>query len=134
MKNPPKDLRNHLSAAGLSLTTGTNLFPGLRRAVSSGIPTNAVFVSGAPGPTPTRVMGEGEEVITTVVIVVLRWNDWNDGDTKMRDIRDQIQGQTVSGYLDVFAQDTEPTDLGQDEDGNHMFHLGVEMTFIQAKV
>lgn len=133
MKNPPRDLRNHLSAAGISLTSGTDLFTGQIRAIRKGVPVNAAFVSGVPGPVPTRVMGEGEEVITTVVVVVLRWNTWNDGDSKMRDIRDAIQGASISGYLDVFAQDTEPTDLGEDDDGNHMFHLGIEMTYIQVK-
>lgn len=133
MKNPPRDIRNHLAAESIGLTTGTNLFTGQRRAISATMPANAVFVSGAPGPIPTRVMGETEEVITSVVIVVLRWNTWNGGDSKMRNIRDAIQGAMISGYLDVLAQDTEPTDLGEDDDGNHLFHLGIEVTYSQAK-
>lgn len=133
MNNPPRDLRNYLAAAGLGLTTGTNLFTGLPRAISDDTPVNAVFVYGLDGVPPYRLMGEPDEVLTAVVNVTVRWGTYGAGDTKIRDIRDQIQAATVSGYLDVVAQTPEPVQLGQDDDGNHSFMITVEMTHIQER-
>ncbi len=132
MRNPPKDLRNHLASAGIGLTTGTNIFTGSMRAAKGSVPVDAAFVTGIDGVPPVRSMQETEEILTVVISVILRWGTFAGGDTKMRDIRDNIQSATISGYLDVVAQSSEPISLGEDADGNHQFMLAAEMTYIQV--
>lgn len=132
MINPPQAMRDHLSAAGIGLTTGTNLFTGGRRAVGNLIPANAVFIIGAPG-LSIRAMGEVEEVIRTIITITLRWSSFAAGDSKMREIHDKIRGKTVAGFLDVLALDGEPIPLGKDGDGNELFLLTAEMVFTQLQ-
>lgn len=134
MRNPARDLVDYLDGdSSVGLTKGTNLFSGTMRAVKEGIvPANAVFVRSAAGADPVRSMRQVEEVLTAVAFVYVRWNTQKGGDAKVRAIRNTIQGVTISNYIDTFAQDSEPTQLGQDEEGNHMFLLAIEMLYISV--
>jgi len=132
VRNPPQDLRDHLVDAGIGFTKGVNIFTGSLRAAKGVIPVNAAFVNGVDGLPPIRSMGEVEEILTSVVSITLRWGTSGGGDSLMRTVRDTVQGASITGYLDVLAQGSEPIPLGEDADGNHQFMAMVEMTYIQA--
>lgn len=132
MKNPARDLVNHFNSAGIGLTKGTNLFASQRRAAIGNVPVNAVFVYGVLGAPPVRVMGQSTEVLTAIVSATIRWNTYSGADNMARNMRDAVQGQSIAGYLDVFAATSEPSVLGEDADGSHLMLMGFELTYNQA--
>lgn len=132
MRNPAQDTVDHLAGAGLGLTKGTDLFASMPRAQTNNIPANSVFVYGLPGGAPTRAMGEVEEILVPVVMVVVRHRSYSTGDALGRSIRDSMQAADISPYLDVVAQSSELEPIGQDNDGNHQFMLGFELSYVEA--
>ncbi len=132
MRNPPKDIVAHLDAAAIGLTKGTDLFASRPRTETSNIPANSVFIYGLPGAAPTRVMGQVEEILAPVVMILVRNRSYSTGDALGRTIRDTLQAASVSPYLDVVAQSSEVESIGQDNDGNHQFMLGFEVAYIEA--
>jgi len=125
MTVPATDIAVELAGAGISLTLGTNLFTGPIRDVSAttGVPKNAVFVKGLPGGLPERTMGEGDELRSPLVSIQVRWTTFNDGDTKVRQIQEALQAASISGYLDVLAQQSEPLVLPPDNEGLHQWSM-----------
>lgn len=123
MTTPATDVATHLAGMGISLTLGTNLFTGGIRDVRTGVPKNAVFVKGLPGGLPQRTMGEDNEIRSPLVSVSVRWTTFDGGDIKIREIQEVLQAATISGYMDVAAQQSEPLVLPQDNEGLHMLMM-----------
>jgi len=134
MTVPATDVATHLAGMGISLTLGTNLFTGGIRDVRTGIPKNAVFVKGLPGGLPQRTMGEENEIRSPLVSVNVRWTTFDGGDTKMREIQEVLQAATISGYIDVMAQQSEPLVLGQDNEGLHLSMMIFSLKYIDDSV
>jgi len=130
MTVPANDVATELNGAGISLTLGTNLFTGPLREVSSFTPKNSVFVKGLPGGIPERTMGQSDEIRSPLVSVQVRNTSFNGGDTKVRDIQETLAGVTISGYLDVEAQQSEPLYIGQDNEGLHMWSMIYSLKYI----
>lgn len=123
-KDPAKDVMDVLNAdVGLSLTTGTDLFKGQIREVSTYVAKDSVFVRGDSGAAPIRSMGQVDEIRFGFVTILLRWRSFAAGDTKIRAITDVLQGVAISGYLDVVATTSEPTIAGNDAEGNHLWSM-----------
>jgi hypothetical protein len=134
MTVPATDVATHLAGMGISLTLGTNLFTGGIRDVRTGVPKNAVFVKGLPGGLPERTMGEVDEIRSPLVSVNVRWTTFDGGDTKIRQIQEALQAATISGYIDVAAQQSEPLVLGQDNEGLHMFMMIFSLKYVDASI
>ena len=132
MTVPATDVATHLAGASISLTLGTNLFTGPVRDVSASVPKNAVFVKGLPGGLPQRTMGEEDEIRSPLVTVNVRWTTFGDGDTKIRQIQEALQAATISGYIDVAAQQSEPLVLPPDNEGLHMFMMIFSLKYVDA--
>ncbi len=133
--NPSSDIADILDAdAGLSLTLGTDLFKSTQRAVSAQVPANAVFVFGNSGIPPIRTMGEVAEIRRVLINIRVRWKPFGAGDTKVRAIMNLLQAEAVSTYLsNVLLTESEPLPLGEDAQGNHMWSLGCEIVYREAK-
>ncbi len=132
MTVPATDVATELAGAGIGLTLGTNLFMGPMRDASASVPKNAVFVKGLPGGLPQRTMGESDEIRSPLVSVNVRWTTFDAGDTKIRQVQEALQAATISGYIDVVAQQSEPLVLGQDNEGLHMFMMIFSLKYIDA--
>ncbi len=132
MTVPATDVATELAAAGISLTLGTNLFTGPIRDVSASVPKNSVFVKGLPGGLPERTMGESDELRSPLVSVQVRWTTFGDGDTKVRQIQEALQAVSISGYLDVAAQQSEPLVLPQDNEGLHQWSMIFLLKYLDA--
>ena len=132
MTVPATDVATHLAGASISLTLGTNLFTGPVRDVSASVPKNAVFVKGLPGGLPQRTMGEVDEIRSPLVSVNVRWTTFDGGDTKIRQIQEALQAATISGYIDVAAQQSEPLVLGQDNEGLHMSMMIFSLKYVDV--
>lgn len=124
---PINDLITQIVTDGaLSLTKGTNIFPGMMKAS----PENAVFVFSTSGPEPARTMGTIIEVRSALVTVQLRWNKESTGYDKIRDIQDSLKGVDISGYLHVVCTQGEPTLAFRDTEGNVVFTLLYVMVYL----
>ncbi len=132
MTVPATDVATELAGAGIGLTLGTNLFMGPMRDASASVPKNAVFVKGLPGGLPQRTMGESDEIRSPLVSVNVRWTTFNAGDTKIRQVQEALQAATISGYIDVVAQQSEPLVLPPDNEGLHMFMMVFSLKYIDA--
>ena len=130
MTVPATDVATELAGAGIGLTLGTNLFMGPMRDASASVPKNAVFVKGLPGGLPQRTMGESDEIRSPLVSVNVRWTTFDAGDTKIRQVQEALQAATISGYIDVVAQQSEPLVLGQDNEGLHLFMMIFSLKYI----
>jgi hypothetical protein len=133
--NPAKDVRTILNDdSALGLTTGTDLFLGPSRAVGAQVPADAVFVFGNSGIPPLRSMGEVAEIRRPLVNIRVRWSSFGPGDTKIRAIMNLLQAEPIATYLSkVLLTESEPLPLGQDAQGNHMWSLGCEVIYREAK-
>ena len=132
MTVPATDVATELAGAGIGLTLGTNLFMGPMRDASASVPKNAVFVKGLPGGLPQRTMGESDEIRSPLVSVNVRWTTFDAGDTKIRQVQEALQAATISGYIDVVAQQSEPLVLPPDNEGLHMFMMIFSLKYIDA--
>ncbi len=132
MTVPATDVATELAGAGIGLTLGTNLFMGPMRDASASVPKNVVFVKGLPGGLPQRTMGESDEIRSPLVSVNVRWTTFDAGDTKIRQVQEALQAATISGYIDVVAQQSEPLVLGQDNEGLHLFMMIFSLKYINA--
>jgi len=132
MTVPATDVAVELAGAGISLTLGTNLFTGPVRDVSASVPKNAIFVKGLPGGLPQRTMGEVNEIRSPLVSVQVRWTTFGDGDTKVREIQEALQAVSISGYLDVVAQQSEPLALPPDNEGLHQWSMIFSLKYLDA--
>ncbi len=118
---PAIALATEIAAQVASLTLGTNLFHSSIRASSTNIPVNSVFVWTGGGARPQRTMSDPNEIRRTVIHVRVRDSDYNDGITLGYSIINGLRAKSISTYLDLFSAFGDPSDLGQDKDGNHIF-------------
>lgn len=132
MTVPATDVATFLAAAGLSLTLGTNIFTGPIRGASTSVPKNAVFIKGLPGGLPQRTMGQVDEIRSPIVSIQTRWDNFGDGDTKVRAIQEALQSPSISGYIDVVAQQSEPFVLPQDNEGLHQWSMIYTLKYVDA--
>lgn len=130
--NPARSLMNSLDGdSALGLTKGTNLFYGTIRSTSSFVSKNAVFLLGAAGPPPLRSMQQVDEIRTAFINIQVRWNKFSTGDQKVRDIMNFVQALSVATFIDVRNSQSEPSFIGEEGEGNFLWSLGVEMTYIE---
>jgi hypothetical protein len=123
-----------LSDTGWKLTRGTNLFEGPSRAPDAQIPHACVFVlaTGGAGPqayadgTTTKLRYSSVQI--TIRSAPRTFATWQ---TAARAIRDDLHNVSISGYLDVRAQQSEPVYLGEDEDGHHEWTVNLELVHEQ---
>ena len=104
-----------------SLTLGTNLFHGSIRAPSTHVPVDSVFVWTGGGGRPQRTMGDPNEIRRTTIHVRVRDSDYSDGSTLAYSIINGLRGKSIATYLDLFNAFSDPSDFGQDKDGNQIF-------------
>ena len=133
--NPASDVADILDGdSGLELTLGIDLFKSTQRATSAQVPSNAVFVFGNSGIPPIRTMGEVAEVRRALVTIRVRWKGFGAGDIKVRGIMNLLQAEPAATYLSkVLLTESEPLPLGEDEQGNHLWSLGCELVYREAK-
>lgn len=131
--DPPKDIADYLDTNSTAVTLKTNLFYGLSRHVTStgsaAVPATAVFVVGGPGPPAERVFGATIEIRRANVQVRVRSTGYANGLSLARTVYRTLQSATPSSYMDVIARQSEPTPLGQDEQGLYDFSLNFEVVY-----
>lgn len=115
--NPTKDITDYLDTNSTALTVGTNLFYGLVRSVSSDCPAESVFVMASGGRQPARVFGSSGEIRYPRIQVRIRSDTFQNGYTLAQTVFGILQSATPTNYMDVVAQQSEPTFLGADERG-----------------
>ncbi len=133
MTTPAEDVATDLQTAAIGLTKGTNLFASTERPAGANVPIDCVFVFGGGGAPPERAMGQAEEIRTAVVHVRVRWSSFGGGDTKARQIQNRLQAGSINPYLDVSSIEPEPSAIGQDEDGRHLWVLSFMLTYLESK-
>jgi hypothetical protein len=134
MATPAEDLVTVLAAAGLGLVPGTNIFRGPPRAPSAGVPSKAVFCLGTGGYPPRPfVDGSGLCVRQPTVQITIRSDaeDFAGGEALARDVSNAVHMHPPAGYGDVLVRESEPTYLGQDEAGRHLWSINAEMRHIR---
>ncbi len=118
----------------LGLTLNTDLFCSTQRAAGAQVPVDAVFVFGNSGIPPLRSMGEVAEIRRALVTIRVRWSTFGAGDVKVRGIMNLLQAEPAATYLSkVLLTESEPLPLGQDDQGNHLWSLGCEIVYREAK-
>jgi hypothetical protein len=127
---PDLDLATYLGTQIGALTLGTNLFVGKTRAVGDNIPSKAVFCLATGGPTPQAYMdGTAVEERPSMVQARIRSEprDFDGGQTLARLVRDTAHHASISGYIDVEAQQAEPFPIGEDAKGHHEWSINFRM-------
>lgn len=122
-QNPTKDITDYLDSNSTALTVGTNLFYGLVRSVSSDCPVESVFVMASGGRQPARVFGSSGEIRYPRVQVRVRSNTFQSGYSLAQTVLGILESATPTNYMDVEAQQSEPTFLGADERGHHHWSI-----------
>lgn len=127
--NPASDVATKLAAAGLGLTVGTNLFIGELRPVETGVPAKAAFVLGHGGPRPTPYLGIGKSYYRSHVQVLVRGNpgEFQVTDALARDVLRALHTKTITGYIQVLAEESEAGYLGADEAERPLFTVNAEL-------
>lgn len=121
--DPEKDVADYLDSNSTALTLNTNLFYGLVRPVSTGLPARAVFVTGSGGPPPQRVIGTTGEIRHAAVQVRVRSTAYSNGHSLAATVYRTLESATPSSYMDVAAMQSEPTFLDVDERGLYHWSL-----------
>lgn len=135
MATPAQDLRDLLVGdSSLGLAAGVNIYTGPVRAASTaaGVPINCMFVKEASGAPPMRVMTEANEIRSVVVQIIYRSAKEQTGHDLMMSIMNSLIGQTPTGYLDMFTNQSAPNHAGPDENDHHKFTLNYLMRYEQA--
>lgn len=114
-----------------SLTSGTNLFSGPERMVSSGIPAASVFCAPYGGLPPVPYLGNSAEVRSFSVQVLVRGNpDKRDAAlTLARQVWNRLQRFAPSGYIDCLCEQSGPVDLGMGNDDLPRFSINVSLRY-----
>ena len=133
MATPDADLVTKLDTELATLTAGTNLFNGPLRPISTYVPTKCVFVYCLPGGSILNYCDGSRtpQLYNATVRIVVRGNDqdYADGRTLARSIRDAIHDNGPSTYIACRCLNAEPEYYGSDDDGGHLFGLDVEMLY-----
>jgi hypothetical protein len=133
MPTPDADLVAKLDTELATLTAGTNLFSGPLRPVSTYIPTKCVFILSLPGGSILNYCDDSRtpQLYDFTMRVIIRGNaqDYSDGLTLARSVRDVIHDNPPSGYIATRVLTAEPVFFGYDDDGSHLFGIDVEMLY-----
>lgn len=132
--DPGGDIRAVLTAAGIGLTEGTNLFDGPEQPESTGMPHAAAFVLPYGGAPTVAFLGGTTEERFPLVQILYRSDpdDYNGGEETARDIRDAIHhvsiARAVGGtYTDCTVQSSAPLYIGIDEHRRHRWTINAEL-------
>ena len=133
MPTPDADLVSKIDTELATVTSGTNLFTGPLRPVSTYIPTKAVFVYCLPGGAILNYCDDSRtpQLYDAIVRVVIRGDgqDYSAARTLARSVRDAVHDNPPSGYIATRCLSAEPGYVGEDSDGSHLFALDVEMLY-----
>lgn len=129
--DPDGDVVDHLDTSVGYLTKDTNLFASKEQAAGDYIPHNSVFVLASGGPAPEAyVAGDtGDEQRFSALQIIIRSDprDYNTGVTNARTVRDALHHATISGYVDVRVNETEPLYIGENDVGAHIWTTNLEL-------
>lgn len=115
------DIATQLAGASIGLTLGANVFDGPEIPASGLVALKAVFCLTTGGAAPQAYMdgGASEERFPKCQIMVRGTagrGNFADGQTLARAVRTAVHRASISGYTDVFVQESEPNFLGFDKD------------------
>jgi hypothetical protein len=130
MPAPGADVVTRLNSAVAALTSGTNLFEGPVRPPRATVPATAVFVLATGGPPPEPYLGQGIDWRVSNVQATVRGEvgaGFAAGQTLARSVLDAIQRGGLSGYVRVLVVESEPTYLGQDENGHYLWTVNARL-------
>ena len=143
MAQPDKDIATALDNLLAGFTQGTDLFFGPVRpfdetASAVIIPHKAIFCTSLGGPPPTRMFRRPDIRVATVQVRVRGdVGQFEATETIARDVWEKTRdmdvsaGGDLSDYISVFAANSEPIQLGQDNQEHWEFAINVEMTYVQ---
>ena len=135
LRNPADDLVSFLdtkTAGGVLLAKGTNLFAGPMRGTDF-TPAPAVFLLNTGGPPPSPYLGgQRESYFRATVQVLVRGapGDQLAGENFARGVFQHLHLGAVSGYVGIFARDSQPAYLGDDEDQHGQWSINVECQYV----
>lgn len=117
-----------LAAAGLSLTSGANLFTGpVRPHHASNPPLASVFCLATGGPENRPYLGNAEDWREKTVQVRIRSapRSFTVGRTLARNVLVALHRAAITGWTHCLVREAEPTYLGQDVNDCHEWSLNV---------
>ncbi len=130
---PDLDVAVYLASAGLNLTLGENLFWGKLREVdpSTGISSNAVFVSTRLSPSPENYCDELRypQAREPMLQVTVRSDpqEFAEGQALARSVKDALHDIALPGYDACRVTQAEPVFIGETDSGEHLFSLNVHL-------
>jgi len=126
--DPAMDVANYLENQGIG-TVSTDIFIGHIRPASQYVPVNSIFVQNTGGYPPQRFLQTVTELRRPSVQVLVRWSSYEAGQAKAEAIYDALESASISGYLDIVADQSAPIFLGLDENNNYGWSLNFTLTF-----
>lgn len=132
---PDQVVVERLAAAGLGLTEGTNLFRGRLLAAGGGVPTRAVFALASGGRVNSRFLGSSKKVRELSVAIKVRSDaeDFAGGEdlaAQVLEALDHVATGLPAGYLDLRSDQPFPTELGQGENGAHIWGVNITLRYV----
>lgn len=134
LRNPASDLVTFLdgkTAGGVALAKASNLFAGPMRTTDV-TPSPAVFLLNTGGPPPAPYLGGNRESYFRATVQVLVRGPAGDieaGEALARGVYELLHLATVTGYVALFARDSQPAYLGEDADQHGLWSLNVECQY-----
>lgn len=134
LPDPASDLGDYLnglavSAAGVTLALGTNLFKGPTRMFKRSPATTAVFIMNTGGPAPEPYLNGGRKSwARPTVQVVIRGatSDFANGEIVARAVYEALHQQSIGSYTAIFARDSQPVMVGLDENDQANWVINLE--------
>jgi len=126
--DPAMDVANYLENQGIG-TVNTDIFIGHIRPASQHVPVNSIFVQNTGGRPPQRFLRTKTEIRYPSVQVLVRWSSYEAGQAKAEAIYDALESASISGYLDIVADQSAPLYLGLDENNNYGWSLNFTLTY-----
>ena len=128
-KNPASDVVAFLTGktlGGVALTSGGNLFIGPMRTDLTVSASPAVFVLNTGGVSPAPYLnGNRESYFEADVLIQVRGapDEFQAAEALARGIFDELHLASLSGYVQVLAQDGHPPYIGTDESNRHIWSM-----------
>lgn len=124
------DLATYIGAQHASLDLAVNIFDGPMRAVSDAVPAKAVFCLAGGGPPPEPYMDGTaiEERFLRCQIMVRGLpgeGDVGATQTLAREVLALAHRAPLSGYIDVYVEESQPNYLGPDDDEHPLWSINV---------
>jgi hypothetical protein len=128
-------LLDALVSGSTTLASGTDLFTGPARSHGQGIPIGpVVFALSTGGPPPQPYLGVGKDfrVETVQVTVRAKPEKFADGQTLARAVFDAVHKTLPTDFVDCRVRESQPTYLGADGNGCHLWTLNCELSVVRA--